>query len=516
MSEAETLCAQAVRQHQAGQLEAAERLYGQVLQAEPGHFGAHHMLGVLRHQQGRNDEALALLAALVAEYPQAVEALSNYAAVLKSTGRAQEALTVYEQALRLQPDHAGALNGRGAILLDANRYDEALADYDAALAAQPDFAIALANRGRALQFLGRFDEARADLMRALALAPENAGVCLDYAETTTMTPGDPVLARLEALAARGDLPVTERIQIEFALGKAHADRKDERRCFSHLLRGNALKRTQLAYDEAQNARLFARIRAVFTPELLRGKEDGGAPSRRPIFILGMMRSGSTLVEQILASHPAVHGAGELPAFIRIASGAVAYPEGVAALDGMSLRELAARYDDELMRLAPQAARVTDKMPSNFFWAGLIHLAFPHAAIIHTVRDPLDTCLSCFSKLFIEDHPYAYDLGELGRFYKRYENLMAHWHAVLPPGRILDVRYEDVVADLENQARRVVTHCGLDWDERCLAFHRHARPVRTASLAQVRQPIYGTAVGRARAYEVFLGPLKAALSTSESA
>ena len=183
---------------------------------------------------------------------------------------------------------------------------------------------------------------------------------------------------------------------------------------------------------------------------------------------------------------------------------------------MSLRELAARYDDDLMRLAPQAARVTDKMPSNFFWAGLIHLAFPHAAIIHTVRDPLDTCLSCFSKLFIEDHPYAYDLGELGRFYKRYENLMAHWHAVLPPGRILDVRYEDVVADLENQARRVVTHCGLDWDERCLAFHRHARPVRTASLAQVRQPIYGTAVGRARAYEVFLGPLKAALSTSESA
>jgi hypothetical protein len=156
------------------------------------------------------------------------------------------------------------------------------------------------------------------------------------------------------------------------------------------------------------------------------------------------------------------------------------------------------------------------MPGNFFWTGLIHLAFPNAAIIHTVRDPLDTCVSCFSKLFTEDHPYAYDLGELGRFYRRYEALMAHWHAVLPQGRILDVRYEEVVTDIETQARRIIAHCGLDWDKRCLDFHSHDRPVRTASLAQVRQPLYATAVGRARAYDEYLGPLKDALATSASA
>lgn len=511
MSDAEKLCAEAVRLHQAGRLDEAERLYAQLLAAEPAHFTARHLLGVLRHQQGRSEDALALLAALVAEHPAAVEPLSNMGAVLKALGRADDALAAYERALAIIPAHAASLNGRGAILLDANRYDEALASYDAALVAQPDFAIALANRGRALQFLGSFAAARADLLRAMTLDPGNVAVCLDYAETTTMTLDDPVLARLEALAARGDLAPTERIQVEFALGKAHADLKDEARGFAHLLRGNAMKRAQIAYDEAESARFFEQVKTVFTPQLVQRMQGLGDASHRPVFILGMMRSGSTLVEQILASHPQVHGAGELPAFIRIASGAVAYPEGVAELNGEVLRDIAQHYDAELARLAPEAARVTDKMPSNFFWAGLIHLAFPRAAIIHTVRDPLDTCLSSFSKLFIEDHPYAYDLGELGRFYRRYEALMTHWRDVLPPGCILDVHYEDVVADIETQARRIITHCGLEWDERCLAFHGHSRPVRTASLAQVRQPLYATAVGRARAYDEYLGPLKAALT-----
>ena len=504
MSEADALCTEAVRLHQAGALDEAARLYDAVLAAAPGHFTARHLLGVLRHQQGRSEEALALLLAVTADHPQAVDALSNNGAVLKALGRAPEAQAVYERALALKPDHTASLNGRGAILLDADRYD-------AALAAQMDFAIALANRGRALQFLGRFDEARADLVRAMTLEPDNAAVCLDYADTTTMTPGDPVLARLEALAARDDLPATQRIQIAFSLGKAHADLKDETRGFAHLLRGNALKRAQLRYDEAESVRFFERIEAVFTPELLRRHAGAGDPSRRPIFILGMMRSGSTLVEQILASHARVHGAGELPAFIRIASGAVVYPDGVPDMDDASLAQIAVRYDAELARLAPQAARVTDKMPSNFFWAGLIHLAFPNAVIIHTVRDPLDTCLSFFSKLLTKDHPYVYELNELGRFYRRYARLMAHWHAVLPPGRILDLRYEDVVADIETQARRIVAHCGLAWDERCLAFHTKARAIRTASLAQVRQPFYATAVGRAQAYDDYLGPLKAALA-----
>jgi hypothetical protein len=237
-----------------------------------------------------------------------------------------------------------------------------------------------------------------------------------------------------------------------------------------------------------------------------------------VFILGMPRSGSTLVEQILASHPQVFGGGELKlfeqafAYIRRAlRDSPGFPEMALHMPGEYYYALGTRYVTEIKRLAPTATHISDKAPSNFLFAGLIHLVLPNAVIIHTVRDPLDTCISCFSKLFNEGQKYTYDLGELGRYYQRYQALMAHWHRVLPPGRILDIRYEDVVADLEGEARRIIAHCGLDWDPRCLAFHQTARPIRTASAIQVRQSIYNNAIGRWRVHEHFLGPLLAELS-----
>jgi hypothetical protein len=227
----------------------------------------------------------------------------------------------------------------------------------------------------------------------------------------------------------------------------------------------------------------------------------------------MPRSGTTLIEQILASHPQVHGAGEVTIFkhamdaaCREAGHLTRYPEVVAAIDGATVDRIGASYVAALRRLAPDAARVSNKMPSNYFFVGLIHLALPNACIIHTVRDPLDTCLSCFSKLFTAEQNHTYDLAELGRYYRRYQALMAHWRRVLPPGRILELRYEDTVLDFENTARRIVDHCGLGWDARCLDFHRTERPVRTASAAQVRRPIYRDAIGRWRHYEPYLGPL----------
>jgi hypothetical protein len=197
-----------------------------------------------------------------------------------------------------------------------------------------------------------------------------------------------------------------------------------------------------------------------------------------------------------------------------------YPDFVAALDAAPLQQIGARYIALVRALAAKhkradAERITDKMPSNYYFAGLIHLALPNAKIIHTIRDPVDTCISCFSKLFSAEQNHTYDLSELGRYYRRYERLMAHWRSVLPAGRMLDVRYEDVVADVEQQARRIIAYCGLPWTDRCLSFHETDRPVRTASATQVRQPIYSSAVGRWRVYERYLGPLLDALNVPAS-
>jgi hypothetical protein len=259
---------------------------------------------------------------------------------------------------------------------------------------------------------------------------------------------------------------------------------------------------------------------VLSSEFLRTAPAAGQRSAKPIFIIGMPRSGTTLVEQILASHPQVFGAGELTLFERTIGDirsstqqAMAYPELALHMTDQQFRELGRRYLAGIERLAPAASHITDKMPTNFIFAGLIHLALPDATIIHTVRDPADTCISCFSKLFTEGHLQTYDLAELGRYYRHYEALMAHWHRALPKERILDVSYEDTVADLEAVARRVVAHCGLPWHPACLDFHRTKRVVRTSSATQVRNPIYASSVGRRHAYGELLAPLLAELSFS---
>ena len=239
-----------------------------------------------------------------------------------------------------------------------------------------------------------------------------------------------------------------------------------------------------------------RIEEVFTPELIRKWEGIGEPTSVPVFIVGMLRSGSTLVEQILASHPQVFGGGEIKLFGKALASisaeqgrTFAFPQVASSMSGRAISESGARYLAELRQLAPGATRITDKMPANFLYAGLIHLALPNATIIHIIRDPIDTCISCFSKLFDEPQLHTYDLAELGRYYRSYHALMAHWRRVLPPQSILDVHYEEVVDDLEGVARRIVSHCGLPWDPRCLDFYRTERPVRTISALQVRQPIY---------------------------
>jgi hypothetical protein len=311
----------------------------------------------------------------------------------------------------------------------------------------------------------------------------------------------------------------QKIHLHFALAKAYDDigRYDDG--FNQQLAGNALKRQSIAYDEAATLSEIERSAEVFSAELMRKLQDGGERSPVPIFVIGMPRSGSTLIEQILASHPQVSGGGELPQFGNAVTSMAktcdgVFPDVMARVRREDLQRLGARYLAEIRPLAPAATHIVNKMPSNFLYAGLIHLALPRARIIHAVRDAADTCLSCFSKLFGAGQQHTYDLAELGRYYRHYRILMEHWHRVLPPGRIFDVRYEDVVADLEGQARRIMAYCGLAWDERCLAFHKTERPVLTASAVQVRQPLYCDALGRGRHYTHHLAPLLSELCGDE--
>lgn len=492
--------------------------YRRSLALRPGHFESLFNSGNLLRDLGRHAEALTSYDCALAVRPDHLALLNNRGNVLCDLGRLPEALASFERALAREPARAELLNNRGNVLLRLNRPNDALASYDRALAVSPDDVNAHTNRGNALKELGRLAEAEQAYLAALDIDPEVCAAWFNLADMKTFAAGDPHIAAMQGLAKKSaNLTTTDRLYLDFALGKAFADLKQHAGAFRHLRAGNAAKRAIVAYDEKSAFAYFDRIEAAFTPDLVAAKTGGGDAAQRPVFIIGMPRSGTTLIEQILASHPMVHGAGELQAFndVVLASGraeghASPYPEFVPALDPSALRRIGARYLARLRDIGADGERVTDKMPSNYFFAGLIHLALPNATIIHSVRDPVDTCLSCFSKLFSSEQNHTYDLGELGRYYRRYRRLMAHWQRVLPAGRMLEVRYEDVIADLDTQARRIVAHCGLDWDDRCLAFHRTERPVHTASAIQVRQPIYPGAVGRWHAYEEFLGPLLAAL------
>ena len=497
--------------------------YDRALTVRPDYAEALSNRGVTLHELKRFEEALASYDRALTVRPDYAEALYNRGNTLKELKRFEEALASYDRALTLRPDFAEALSNRGNTLKELKRFEEALASYDRALTLRPDYAEAHNSLGVVLLQLGHLSEAHAALEQAVKLAPRKAKYRRDLGEITRFVAEDAHLAALEKLAAdSATLSVGDRIELHFALGKAYEDVGRHGEAFRQWLDGNALKRQQIAYNEAATLGGLDRVRSVFTSELIRTWQDVGDPSPVPVFIVGMARSGSTLVEQILASHPQVFGGGELKHFAGAADGvrtkfggSATFPELMSGMTAEDYRDLGARYLAEIERLAPDSIRITDKAPGNFMFAGLIHLALPNAQIIHTVRDPLDTCLSCFSKLFNEGQNHTYDLAELGRYYRHYQALMAHWHRILPPGRILDVRYEDVVADLEGQARRIIAHCGLNWDPRCLAFHQTERPVLTASAAQVRQPIYNGAVGRWRVHEGALGPLFAELSIAGS-
>jgi len=494
--------------------------FRQATALRPGHAAALDALGSALRSTDRLEEAeLCYRNAIVAD-PQYVPALRHLGTLLSALERPGEGLPYLERAIAVAPQDAELYAAAAGVLRKLNRWKESLAHCDTALELDPDLAEAYANRGDVELELGMVADAKQDFARATELAPDAAQFLCRVVSIERIAHGDPRLNRLEEFARDTTLFKEERIRVYFTLGKAYADAGQHERSFEQLARGNALQRGLVSYDERATLAALALTAAVFTPEFVAARRGWGFPSRRPIFIVGMPRSGTTLIEQILASHPRVHAGGELEDFASTATAVLAKDArsgidaaSMQAADPAAIAEVGRRYVDAVARLAPEALHVTDKMPVNSSYVGLIHLALPNARIIHARRDPVDNCLSCFSLLFAQGQSFSYDLGELGRYYRAYETLMDHWRAILPPGTVLDVQYEEVVNDFEAQARRIVAFCGLEWDDACLRFYETKRPVRTASLTQVRQPIYQTSVGRWKPYAHLLTPLLQALGLS---
>jgi len=496
--------------------EEAEHALRKAIQQNPNYIEAHNNLAQLLSSQKQEVEALRVLGEALKFAPKNVQTLLLTAKIQLRRNNLQAAEQATRLALQEEPENAEALTVLGQVLHETDRYDEALEVLDRALKKAPQNAEALNFYGVALKSVGRLDEAREHILKALKLndgmygAYANLNDLVDFSEGI----GEELFNRMEAIFESVSNQEAEPfLALHFAYAKALDDRGQHEKALDHYITGGRMKRAQLDYKESETHGFFDSIKAAFPKEAFENRKYAGLDDDRPVFIVGMPRSGSTLVEQILSSHPEIYGAGEVK-YLSRALGQLRdrfpslpkYPEMAQKITPAQLDIVAKNYQQALSQGAGDAKRITDKLLTNYFFLGLINLLFPKAKVIHTRRDPVDTCLSGFTKLFKDDMPHSYDLAELGRYYAKYRELMEHWEKVLPEGFMTTVVYEDVVADTEKEARRLIEFLGLPWNDKCVDFHKSDRPVKTASVAQVRRPIYKTSVQRWKKYGAGLQPL----------
>ncbi len=498
--------ADAAELHRVGRFEQAEAVYRDLLRRNPQDVSVLRLLGLLAIDTGHYRNAATLLKKAVELAPDFHGAWVELSKAQTEMHELDEAIASAERAIALHPGRAGGYVALANALARTDRADEAIASYRRAQELRPDNPETALGLGNVLKTHGRQAEAIAAYRDGIRLKPDFAELYWSLSNLKTFRFQPDEIQAMERMLATDGLPENAIVHFCFALGKACEDAGDYARAFDCFRRGNELRRIQEHYDPVATDHIGERIRAVFTPALVERLQGAGHPDVAPIFIIGLPRSGSTLIEQILASHSAVEATSELPEGGRLVrfidrqrTGGKTYPEAVAAFTGQALAEIGRRYDERTRRYRSGKPRFIDKMPNNFATVGLLALALPNARFINAQRDPRDTCLSCYKQLFARGQPFTYDLAELGDYYVEYRRMIDHWHAVLP-GRVLDVQYEQVVADLEGQARRLLEFCGLPWEDACLRYYATERAVRTASSEQVRRPIYGDAIGVWRRYE----------------
>jgi tetratricopeptide (TPR) repeat protein len=498
-------------------LPAAEAILRPYLHDRPTDVAAIRMMAELAGRLGRYADAEKLLRRALELAPNFSAARANLATALYRQNRPAEALEALDRLLEEGEDEGGHHNLRAAALGRLGSYEEAIQIYEQVLARMPDQPKVWMSYGHVLKTVGRTDDGVAAYRRAIAVAPTLGEAWWSLANLKTVKLDGDDIAQIEAALERRDLARPDRFHLHFALGKALDDAGDAERAFSHFAAGNRLRRLGLGYEADETSRGVERSRAFFTRALFAARAGQGCFAPDPIFILGMPRAGSTLVEQILASHSLVEGTTELPDIPLIArrlsgarDSARLYPEGLAELEPEALRALGEEYL-ERARIQRRTGRpyFVDKMPNNWAHVGLIHLILPSARIIDARRHPLDCCFSNFRQHYARGQAFSYSLEDMGRYYADYVSLMAHFDAVLP-GRVHRVVHERLLEEPEAEIRRLLDHLGLDFDPACLAFHETRRAVRTASSEQVRRPINRDGVDQWRRYEAWLGPLKQAL------
>jgi tetratricopeptide (TPR) repeat protein len=499
-------------EHQrAGDFGKAETICHEVLRKNPGNFDATRLLGMLAAELGKHKLTIQMLRNTVNLEPRFFGAYIDLARELMEADELEECHEVVQTAIKLQPELALPYALLGYLHNNAGRFAQAAEAFKIALEKQADHGASLAGLGHSLKTIGRQEEAIETYRDCIKAFPDFGDAYWALANLKTYRFRDDEIAAMEEKVDNDSLDTEARANFNYSLGKAYEDRGDYDQAFNRYERGAKLRLSNEDHDPVPPGTAHDEIIKTITPEVLQQNRDFGDPDPAPIFIVGLPRSGSTLVEQILASHSQVDGTHELPDLPRAINAinlqkpnGVGYPQALLHY-GEELVTLGRHYIAMTQRYRGNAPFFTDKMPGNFASIGLIALILPNAKVVNARRYPLDSCMSCYKQLFYKGQTFTYDLVELGEYYLEYQRMMDYWHEILP-GKVLDVQYEQLVADQENQTRRLLEHCGLPWEDDCLRFYETDRAVVTASSEQVRQPIYSMSVNSWRRFEKHLGPL----------